>query len=72
LPGWLSTLARCYAPAGMAVALGTAESDLPAALDKPARPGVNAWVCRGVNCLAPIGEVDALLREYVPKAAERI
>ncbi len=72
LPGWLSALARCYAPAGMVVALGTAESGLPPALDKPARPGVNAWVCRGVNCLAPIGELDAVLREYVPKAAERI
>jgi hypothetical protein len=36
------------------------------------RAGVNAWVCRGVNCLAPIGELDMLLREHVPKAGERL
>jgi uncharacterized protein YyaL (SSP411 family) len=27
---------------------------LPAILAKPETPDVNAWVCRGVNCLAPI------------------
>jgi hypothetical protein len=55
----------------MLLALRAGESDLPLALDKPLRPGVNAWVCRGVNCLAPIGALDALVREYVPKAVER-
>jgi len=33
---------------------------LPPVLNKPQRAGVNAWVCRGVNCLPPIAERDAL------------
>jgi uncharacterized protein YyaL (SSP411 family) len=72
LKPWQRTLAGRYAPAGLAVAIDAAQRDLPSALDKPPRPGVNAWVCRGVECLAPIGELDALVREYVPKAGERL
>jgi uncharacterized protein YyaL (SSP411 family) len=68
---WQRTLAGRYAPAGLVVAIDAAQRDLPFALDKPLRAAVNAWVCRGVNCLAPIGELDGLVREYVPKAAER-
>jgi hypothetical protein len=49
-----------------------AQRGLPPALDKPVRPGVNGWVCRGVECLAPIGGLDELVRQYVPKAAERL
>ena len=69
---WQTALAQRYAPASLALALDAAEPDLPPALDKPVRAGVNAWVCRGVNCLAPIGELDMLLREHVPKAGERL
>jgi uncharacterized protein YyaL (SSP411 family) len=69
---WQRSLAARYAPAGMVVALGADEQDLPAALDKPVREGVNGWVCRGVNCLAPIGELGALAREYVPMAGETL
>ena len=52
-------LARRYGPARMDLLVHSGLSNLPAALDKPPRPGVNAWVCRGVECLAPI---DALPR----------
>jgi uncharacterized protein YyaL (SSP411 family) len=69
---WQAALAQRYAPASLVLALDASEPQLPAALDKPARPGVNAWVCRGVNCLPPIGELDVLLREHVPKAGERL
>jgi hypothetical protein len=69
---WQRTLAGHYVPASLVVGIDTAQRGLPAALDKPVRPGVNAWVCRGVNCLAPIGELDGLVREYIPKAAERL
>ena len=72
LKPWQRTLAGHYAPAGLAVAIDAAQHDLPSALDKPLRPGVNAWVCRGVECIAPIGELDGLVREYVPKAGERL
>jgi hypothetical protein len=72
LSPWQEALAQRYAPAGLVLGLDSAEPSLPPALDKPVRPGVNAWLCRGVNCLAPIGELDALLREHVPKAGERL
>jgi hypothetical protein len=32
-------------------------------MDKPVHPGVNAWVCRGVECLPPIQDAVALERE---------
>jgi len=30
-------------------------------LDKPIAGGVNAWVCEGATCLAPVSELEALL-----------
>jgi uncharacterized protein YyaL (SSP411 family) len=36
------------------LALPNGTPDLPPALAKPESPRVNAWVCRGVNCLAPV------------------
>ena len=56
---WQLRLARewgglCFAlPDGLAV---------PAALAKPASHSVNAWVCSGVNCLAPVGDYKELSR----------
>jgi uncharacterized protein YyaL (SSP411 family) len=37
---------------------------LPPVLDKPVEKDVpvNAWVCQGVTCLAPIRELDVLRR----------
>jgi hypothetical protein len=29
---------------------------------KPESPAVNAWVCRGVSCLAPVAEFTELER----------
>jgi uncharacterized protein YyaL (SSP411 family) len=42
------------------VAIPNGEGSLLPALAKPETPDVNAWVCRGVNCLAPIGNFDVL------------
>jgi len=53
-------LAQRYAPSTLFIALPDGIAALPAAMDKPARAGVNAWVCRGVECLPPIQEVAAL------------
>ena len=73
LTPWQRTLAGRYAPAALAVAIDAAQRDLPAALDKPLRPGVNAWVCRGVECLAPIGELDGLrARSTFQRPRERL
>jgi uncharacterized protein YyaL (SSP411 family) len=60
---WRDALAQRYAPATLVLLIGVDEKGLPAALDKPAHSGVNAWVCRGVNCLAPISELSALVSE---------
>ena len=61
LPGWQRTLSAAYRPASMVIAIPDATSGLPAMLDKPASAGVNAWVCEGVTCLAPIGSQKELL-----------
>jgi hypothetical protein len=55
--GWQRRLAgrRAFV---MAVPNGT--PGLPAALAKPETPAVNAWVCRGVNCLAPVANFAEL------------
>ena len=37
-------------------------ADLPPALAKPETDRVNAWVCRGVTCLAPAAGFDELER----------
>ena len=54
---WMRALAAHYAPRRLDLLLEPGVERLPAALDKPLRPGVNAWVCRGVSCLAPIDEL---------------
>ena len=60
---WRDALTQRYAPTTLVLLIDADEKGLPAALDKPLRSGVNAWVCRGVNCLAPISELSALMSE---------
>jgi uncharacterized protein len=60
LESWHARLARRYAPSTLMVALPPGVPGLPEVLDKPVRPGVNAWVCRGVECLPPIADPTAL------------
>ena len=63
LAGWQADLAREYLPATLLLAVPDGTRELPAVLEKPARPGgVNAWVCRGVTCLEPISELSTLIR----------
>ena len=40
------------------LALPNGTPGLPATLSKPEGERVNAWVCRGVNCLPPTGNLD--------------
>jgi uncharacterized protein YyaL (SSP411 family) len=64
LRGWQADLAREYLPATLLLAVPDGTEDLPALLDKPARPGgVNGWVCRGVTCLEPIADFARLIQE---------
>jgi uncharacterized protein YyaL (SSP411 family) len=61
LAPWLRELAPEHRPQRVLVAIDEVERGLPPALDKPAAPGrVNAYVCRGVTCLAPVAEIGAL------------
>jgi uncharacterized protein YyaL (SSP411 family) len=46
------------------------EGTVPAALDKPLKDHVNAWVCSGVKCLEPIEDYSCL--ERVCKTPELI
>jgi len=66
---WRSALAQRYLPHTMVIAAGTELRDLPPALAKPAGSQVNAWVCEGVTCLAPIDRLEDLV-EQVSKPAE--
>jgi len=61
LARWRSALAERYLPHTVAIALGTGLRDLPPVLAKPAGGRVNAWVCEGVSCLAPIDRLEDLL-----------
>jgi uncharacterized protein YyaL (SSP411 family) len=55
---WQAELAREFLPDTLVLGIPDGTAGLPALLDKPARPGkVNAWLCRGVSCLAPIDDL---------------
>jgi len=66
---WRSALAQRYLPHTMVVAAGTELLGLPPVLAKPAGNEVNAWVCEGVSCLAPIDRLEDLV-EQVSKPGE--
>ncbi|HEX4798766.1 MAG TPA: thioredoxin domain-containing protein [Burkholderiales bacterium] len=63
LARWRSALAERYLPHTVVLALGTGLRDLPPVLAKPAGGRVNAWVCEGVSCLAPIDRLEDLLEQ---------
>ena len=45
----------------MVLAIGGEAQSLPPVLAKPALAAVNAWVCEGVSCLAPIDRLEELV-----------
>jgi uncharacterized protein YyaL (SSP411 family) len=64
---WLQALAPEFRPTTLVLGIDSVTNDLPAALDKPPAPGqVNAYVCRGVTCLAPVSGLDALREALGP------
>jgi uncharacterized protein YyaL (SSP411 family) len=60
LPAWAEMLRREYLPESLVLEIPGETRHLPPPLAKPAGPQVNAWVCEGVTCLAPIPEPDQL------------
>ena len=62
LAEWGAKLARELLPRTQLAAIPNGVSGLPPVLEKPQRPEpVNGWLCRGVNCLAPISDLRSLL-----------
>ena len=63
LERWRIELGRLYAPHRLLLAIPADTEHLPAALDsKTAGSSVNAYVCVGSRCEAPLGTLEALLR----------
>jgi uncharacterized protein YyaL (SSP411 family) len=57
---WSLRLARLPGMAGLVLPISSGFEALPAALDKPCGPEVNAWVCSGVSCQAPLADFEKL------------
>ncbi len=69
LRAWQVELAREFLPDTLVLALPDGLPGLPAALDKPPRPGAaSGWLCRGATCLEPIGDLVNLRRTLKEKA----
>jgi uncharacterized protein YyaL (SSP411 family) len=62
LGAWQTALRAGHRPDTLCLFIAEGVTGLPAALDKPLRDRVNAWVCRGVNCLSPLDSIEALER----------
>lgn len=60
---WREPLDQVYAPSALVLSLPSDHEGLPAALAKPVRAEVNAWVCRGVECLPPMAHVGQVFEE---------
>ena len=58
---WRAATAAQYWPNTLAFFVPNGALDLPPALAKPETPTVNAWVCRGVNCLPAVTTPEALI-----------
>jgi uncharacterized protein len=67
LRAWQAALAREFLPDTAVLAVPEGITGLPALLDKPSRPAVSAWLCRGVSCLQPIDELERLKSELRPQ-----
>ena len=60
LPAFQTALANTYLPTAMVLAIANGTGCLPPALARPASTEVNAYVCQGVTCLAPLTDIAKL------------
>ena len=63
LERWRRALGARYLPATMVVAIAPGVSPVPPALAKPVTDRVQAWVCEGATCRAPVPDLEVLLAE---------
>jgi hypothetical protein len=69
LRAWQAELVQEFLPDLTVLALPDGTSGLGAVLDKPPRPEpVNAWLCRGVTCLAPMSDLVHLKKTLKEQA----
>jgi len=69
LHAWQAELAQEFLPDLTVLALPDGTPGLGALLDKPVRPEpVNAWLCRGVTCLAPMSDLVNLIKTLKEQA----
>jgi uncharacterized protein len=69
LPAWQAELVQEFLPDLTVLALPDGTPGLGAVLDKPPRPEpVNAWLCRGVTCLAPMSDLVHLKKTLKEQA----
>jgi uncharacterized protein YyaL (SSP411 family) len=59
---WRHQLNQHYLPSAMCFALPASLDGLPPTLARIFPESVNAWVCRGVECLPPINRLDELMQ----------
>ena len=60
---WRAAVSAKYLPGLMIIVLKGNESGLPDTLNKPHSTTTIAWLCRGMQCLPPITDLDTLLAE---------
>jgi hypothetical protein len=60
LPAWRDHLATHYRPDTISLCIDGDIGGLPDLLTRPPGATVNAWVCQGVSCLPPIGDIGQL------------
>jgi uncharacterized protein YyaL (SSP411 family) len=56
MDSWQALLRERYSPHVMSLAIPNGIGMLPTTLAHPETPQVNAWICRGVNCLPPLDD----------------
>ncbi|MGE5525919.1 MAG: thioredoxin domain-containing protein [Rhodospirillaceae bacterium] len=57
---WQGSLSATYRPDALIFAVPAGVPQLPMALDKPAAPSVQAWICKGARCLPPVQDLSEL------------
>jgi len=70
LAAWLRELAADYRPDTILLGIPGDVEGLPEALAKPSGQGVNAFICQGVTCSAPVSELDLMRRLLNPSGIE--
>ena len=59
---WRTGLAGRYLPGVITLQPPADRADLPAMTARPTGAHPQAWVCRGPQCLAPITDIESLLK----------